>query len=70
MEPHVVLHGLPPSDRRSHLVPLRPSASLIAVGLLLRVVDTSIMPQIVNADTNGPVIIISEKASDLILGRA
>jgi choline dehydrogenase len=35
----------------------------------LRVVDTSIMPQIVNADTNGPVIMIAEKASDLVLGR-
>jgi choline dehydrogenase len=34
----------------------------------LRVVDTSIMPQIVNADTNGPVIMIAEKASDLLLG--
>jgi choline dehydrogenase len=34
----------------------------------LRVVDTSIMPQSVNADTNGPVIMIAEKASDLVLG--
>jgi choline dehydrogenase len=35
----------------------------------VRVVDASVMPAVTNANTYAPVMVIAEKAADIILGR-
>jgi choline dehydrogenase-like flavoprotein len=34
----------------------------------LRVVDASIIPEVIAGNTNAPVIAVAEKASDIIIG--
>ena len=58
--------GSPETDE---MVVVDPMCRVVGVDRL-RVVDASIMPSVVSGNINGPVVMMAEKAADLILGKA
>ena len=56
-----------PSDGEDSVVD--PECRVIGIDGL-RIVDASIMPEIVNSNTHATVVMLAEKASDIILGYA
>ncbi len=56
-------------DKDDPLAVVDPECKVIGVDGL-RVVDSSIFPQIPNGNLNGPSILVGEKAADMILGKA
>jgi len=56
--------GSPDND---DMVVVDPMCRVVGVERL-RVVDASIMPSVISGNPNGPVIMMAEKAADLILG--